>query len=437
VLVRPRDLPGASLDVRLREAVLTTRLQHATLLVTAADLGLGEGPPAGVTLDLCRLLARSPIRSILALRPGQGSALPLDGTDRERITVERPGVQRRTALWAEELSALGVAADREEVATVAAMFSLGPTQIRAAARAAAREGAPGLGELTRAARERSTSPLEGIAEWVPALYEWDDLVLPPATLRRVTELAGAVRHRHQVFDGWSFGRLSGGHASVRALFSGPSGTGKTMSASVVARDLGLDLYRIDLSAVVSKYVGETEKNLERVLAAAEESNAVLLFDEADALFGKRTEVKDAHDRYANIETAFLLQRLESFDGVVILATNLAGNLDDAFSRRIHFHVEFPMPDQALRADLWRKALPKTAPVDGDVDPEFLAGMFPLSGGDIRSATLTAAFMAAGEGGPIGMRQLVKALARHRRQQGKVPSVAEFRQYLRVACDEDG
>jgi SpoVK/Ycf46/Vps4 family AAA+-type ATPase len=274
-----------------------------------------------------------------------------------------------------------------------------------------------------------------VADLVPAVYEWEDLVLPPQTLRRLADLAAAIRHRHQVFDAWAFGRLHGGHASVRAIFSGPSGTGKTMAASVLALDLGLELYRVDLSTVVSKYVGETEKNLERVLAAAEHSNALLLFDEAEALFGKRSEVRDAHDRYANIEIAFLLQRIESYEGVLLLSTNLAGNLDDAFHRRIHFHVEFPVPDEAARRRLWERAIPDSAPIDEDVDPSFLAGMFPMTGGEIRSATLAAAFMAADEGAPIGMSHLMRALARQRRQQGKLPSSSEFQGFLRLVQKE--
>lgn len=323
------------------------------------------------------------------------------------------------------------------MAAVASLFTLGPAQIRAAAAAVARSGQVDLGALTGAARVRGGLGLATVAERVPVSYTWDDLVLPPATLRRLRELAGAIRNRHQVFDGWSFGRLAGGHTSVRVLFSGPSGTGKTMSASVVAGDLGLDLYRVDLSAVVSKYVGETEKNLERVLSAAEDSNVLLFFDEADALFGKRSAVKDSHDRYANIEIAFLLQRIEAFDGVLLLATNLPGNLDDAFSRRIQFHVEFSLPDEAARRRLWCKALPKAAPVADDVDPAFLATMFPMTGGEVRSAALLAAFMAADEDVPIGMTHLVRALARQRRQQGKLPSAAEFKGYLRLARGEDG
>jgi SpoVK/Ycf46/Vps4 family AAA+-type ATPase len=186
---------------------------------------------------------------------------------------------------------------------------------------------------------------------------------------------------------------------------------------------------------VSKHIGETEKNLARVFQAAEDSSAMLFFDEADALFGKRTQVKDAHDRYANIETSYLLQRIEAFDGVVVLATNLTGNLDDAFGRRIQFTVEFPVPDEELRRRLWSLALPASAPVQPDLDPAFLAGMFPITGGDIRSAALMAAFAAAGEGTPIGMRHVVVALGRLRRQQGKVPSPTEFRDYLPLVREE--
>ena len=246
-----------------------------------------------------------------------------------------------------------------------------------------------------------------------------------------------MRHRSLVLGEWGLGAAGSGLTGTIALFSGPSGTGKTLAAHVIARSLRLDLYRIDLSAVVSKYIGETEKNLERVLSAAERSNALLLFDEADALFGKRSEVSDAHDRYANIEIAFLLQRIEAFDGVLLLATNLPGNLDDAFSRRLQFHLEFPLPDRTARERLWRQAIPAAAPTGDDLDPEFLAGMFALAGGDIRSAALQAAFLAAHEAEPIRMRHLVRAAARLRRQQGKLPSAAEFKDYVKYAREDDG
>jgi SpoVK/Ycf46/Vps4 family AAA+-type ATPase len=255
-------------------------------------------------------------------------------------------------------------------------------------------------------------------------------------LRRLREFAAAIRAREQVFRGWAFVRGSGGSTSLRALFAGASGTGKTMSAAVIARAIGLDLFRIDLSAVVSKYIGETEKNLERIFQAAEGSNAILFFDEADALFGKRSEVKDAHDRYANIEVAYLLQRMETYDGVLILATNLAKHIDEAFSRRIHVDIDFPLPDEAQRARLWRQLIPAEAPTSPDVDYEFLARQFPLTGGEIRNVALAAGFLAAYEDTDIAMTHLVRAIARQRRKQGKLPTASEFKHYL-AAVHADG
>ena len=288
--------------------------------------------------------------------------------------------------------------------------------------------------LRDAARRTGTAGLRGVAQRVDADYTWDDLVLPSGTMRRLRQLEGAIRHRDEVFGSWAFGRLAGGHTSVRALFAGPSGTGKTMAASVLGSRLGMDVFRVDLSSVVSKYIGETEKNLERILGAAEHGNAILFFDEADALFGKRSEVKDAHDRYANIEVAFLLQRLETFDGIVVLATNLATNLDEAFSRRLHFTIDFPAPDEAARLELWRRAFPPAAPVAGDVDVDFLASRFVITGGEIRAASLMAAFLAATDRAPISMTHVVLALARLRRQQGRIPSAGEFGAHLRAAND---
>ncbi len=426
-LVRPDPAEGAA------AALLAARLLRRPLFVTAADL-VGAG--GEVDTELCRSLATTPVRSIVALRPGQAAGLPWEAGEVERVSLEGPNPSVRAGWWRQALTEAGASASVADVEAVASLFTLGPAAVRAAARSAAHAGATDAAGLSRAAREVGSAPLAGVAQRITSAAGWDDLVLPRATLRRLEELRAAVRHRVRIFEDWDFGRLGGGQASVRALFSGPSGTGKTMAASVLAGELGLDLYRVDLSSVVSKYVGETEKNLERILTAAEDSDAVLLFDEADALFGKRTEVKDAHDRYANIETAFLLQRLDTFDGVVLLATNLAANLDEAFSRRIQFHVEFPMPDEPARVALWRTAIPAQAPVGDDLDPGFLAAMFPMSGGDVRSAAVMAAFLAAAEDAPIGMAHVVRALARQRRQQGKVPSASEFRQYLRVAL-EDG
>jgi SpoVK/Ycf46/Vps4 family AAA+-type ATPase len=279
--------------------------------------------------------------------------------------------------------------------------------------------------LFEAAREQSESGLGQLAVKMAAPATWDDLVLPPATLSVLEEFSAAAQHREMVYSEWGLG---GGHAGlgVKAVFSGASGTGKTMSAVVVARDLGLDLYRIDLSQVVSKYIGETEKNLDRIFNAAARANAVLLFDEADALFGKRSAVRDAHDRYANIEVGYLLQKLEDYAGVAILATNLSGNMDEAFARRLQYAVEFPLPDESLRLALWRKAFPSTVPVDPAVDFAVIARQYKLTGGEIRSVSLTAAFLAAAEGGSVSANVLSKALNRHLIRSGRIPAQTSVR-----------
>jgi SpoVK/Ycf46/Vps4 family AAA+-type ATPase len=216
------------------------------------------------------------------------------------------------------------------------------------------------------------------------------------------------------------------------LFAGDSGTGKTMSAEVIAGELGLDLYTIDLATVVDKYVGETEKNLERIFAEAAGVNAVLLFDEADAVFGKRSEVRDAHDRYANIESAYLLQRMESFDGLAVLASNLRANIDDAFTRRLDAIVDFPMPDAGLRRTLWDRCLGPYVPRGEDLDLDFCAQAFEFSGGAIRSVAVTAAYLAADKGGPVGMAELITAVHREYKKLGRLLLEREFGPYFQLA-----
>ncbi|UZN02555.1 AAA family ATPase [Cellulomonas sp. S1-8] len=250
--------------------------------------------------------------------------------------------------------------------------------------------------------------LDGVASRVHARRGWDDLVLPVTPTGQLRDLVARYRQRRTVFGTWGFPAVPS--SGVVALFAGPSGTGKTLAAEVVAADLGVDLYKVDLSAVVSKYIGETEKNLERVFTAAASGDMVLFFDEADALFGKRTDVSSSHDRYANIEVAYLLQRLEVFDGLVILATNLQGNIDDAFWRRIAVSVTFTPPDEVERRRIWQRVFPAAAPVE-DVDLDVLARRFKVTGGVIRNAALGAAFAAADEGGAITMGRVVRALQR--------------------------
>jgi SpoVK/Ycf46/Vps4 family AAA+-type ATPase len=219
-----------------------------------------------------------------------------------------------------------------------------------------------------------------------------------------------------------------------ALFSGASGTGKTLAAEVVAGELGLDLYKVDLSSVVSKYIGETEKNLERIFSGAAAGELVLFFDEADALFGKRSEVADAHDRYANIEVAYLLQRLETYDGIAIMATNLQRNMDQSFLRRIHVAVEFPVPDEEGRRAIWQLSFPPDAPTE-DIDVDFLARQFRISGGSIRNAALTAAFIAAEAGGPITMEAAVLGVKREFQKLGRLRTEVEFDRYFDLVREE--
>jgi SpoVK/Ycf46/Vps4 family AAA+-type ATPase len=252
-------------------------------------------------------------------------------------------------------------------------------------------------------------------------------VLPPLPLAGLRHLTDRVRLRDQVLGDWRLRRGGGRGEAVTALFAGQPGTGKTMAAEVIAGELGLDLYVIDLSSVVDKYIGETEKNLERVFAGAEGVNGVLFFDEADALFGKRSEVSDARDRYANLEIAYLLQRMETFDGLAVLATNLRANLDDAFARRLSLVVEFGKPDVAERRLLWTKCL-SGVPLASDVDLDFCAESFELAGGDIRNIAVTVAYVAAAEGGIADMSRLMRAMQVEYRKLGRMVVEAEFGRY---------
>lgn len=275
-------------------------------------------------------------------------------------------------------------------------------------------------------RRLASGELDRLARRVRPRRTWDELVLSPERLAQVREVVIRVRHRTQVFDQWGFKAIPS--AGVLALFSGPSGTGKTMSAEIIAGELGLDMFKVDLSALVSKYIGETEKNLERVFNAAEGGGVVLVFDEADAVFGKRTQVSDAQDRYANIETSYLLQRLEGYDGLVVLTSNYAGNIDQAFMRRIHVAVEFPLPEAGERLAIWTAAFPDSAPM-GDIDFNFLAEKFKLAGGSIRTAALTAAFSAADLDTPVGMVHAIHGVRREYQKLGRIVTPGEFGQWF--------
>lgn len=364
----------------------------------------------------------------IVLPPGSHWRGVIPGDAVRVIRLPEPGYNQRIQIW-------NTAAPGAPAAELAARYSIGVSQI-ASASAYARDmlalnnetRAPNLRDLTDAVRAQSDSTIGHFARPLVTNQTWDDLVLPLNTLRQVRELAEAIRHRHTVYDAWGFARKHHGVEGLKVLFAGASGAGKTMTAGVIGNHLALDVFRINLSGVVSKYIGETEKNLDRVFAAARGSQAILFFDEADALFGKRSEVQDARDRYANIEVAYLLQKFEEHDGPVILATNLRRNIDDAFSRRLHYVIEFPAPDRDHRLKLWRNIFPGQTPLSEDIDYPFLAEQFQLTGGDIRNVALEAAFLAAQDGGVITMRQLTCALGRQLLKQGKAPALSDFKQY---------
>ena len=282
-----------------------------------------------------------------------------------------------------------------------------------------------LHDLYEAARLQSNGKLSTLARKIKPCYAWDDIVLPPDRLQQLREICNCVKYRPVVFGQWGFdGKLALGKG-LNVLFAGPPGTGKTMAAEIIAGELALDLYKIDLSAMVSKYIGETEKNLARIFTEAESSNSILFFDEADALFGKRSEVRDSHDRYANIEIGYLLQRMEEYEGVVILATNFRKNMDDAFVRRLQFSLEFPFPGERDRVRIWDGVWPDTTPRGDDVDLAWMARQFELTGGSIRNIALSAAFLAASNGGAVKMPHLLHATRREYQKMGKVVREGEF------------
>jgi SpoVK/Ycf46/Vps4 family AAA+-type ATPase len=268
-----------------------------------------------------------------------------------------------------------------------------------------------LPELFEAARGQCGTELASLAPQIEVHYKWDDLILPPDVKAQLREICSQAESRSVVYGKWVFDRKLSLGKGLNVLFSGSPGTGKTMGAEVIAHELGLDLYRIDLSQVVSKYIGETEKNLDRIFTAAEDSNAILFFDEADALFGKRSEVRDAHDRYANIEISYLLQKMEEYQGISFLATNLRQNIDDAFVRRLQAIVEFPFPDEEYRRRIWENVFPAEAPRGEDVQFELLAREVRLAGGNIKNMALAASFYAAAEGGEIHLSHLIHAAYR--------------------------
>jgi hypothetical protein len=410
---------GTELETFARLLLRESVLLEAVLYIDCDDsVAATEGTPSPSLARLIDRLHGVPI--FLATRE------PLLGFERPSINVHvrKPTMSEQRSVW---LALLGHKHNAAS-ALLAGQFDLDVVTIeRVAARAeAAGETAAKVAALLwREAREAVRPRVSGLAEQIDTRADWSDLVLANEQIDLLRELAAQAKHRWTVYDQWGFARRLNRGLGIAALFCGDSGTGKTMAAEVIARDIDLDLYRIDLASVVSKYIGETEKNLRRVFDAFEDGGAILFFDEADALFGKRSDVKDSHDRYANIEINYLLQRMEAYRGLVILATNRRSSLDHAFVRRLRFIIEFPYPGAAERTKIWQKVFPADTPKEGDLDPVRLAQL-ALSGGNIQSVALNAAFRAASENRKVGMDLVLSCARAEMTKLARPISEADFR-----------
>ncbi|HEY90607.1 MAG TPA: ATP-binding protein [Dehalococcoidia bacterium] len=352
-----------------------------------------------------------------------------------RVPLELPSHATRRRLWQVYLNRHDSDISGTELDEITDKFCLTPGQTREAVMQARgletcrEETTLSLQNLYAACRAASNHRLGNLMKIIQTGFTLEDIILPRDQMAQLREIIGYARFRHTVYEDWNFNHKSTQGKGLNALFTGPSGTGKTMAASIIANGLGLDMYRTDLSSIVSKYIGETEKNLDRMFSEAQNSNSILFFDEADALFGKRSEVRDSHDRYANIETAYLLQKMEEYDGIAILATNLGKNLDDAFKRRLQFSIEFPMPEEADRYRIWQHVFPEEAPLATDVDLMFMARQFNLSGGSIRNIALASAFLAASDEDSISMKHLVLATRREYQKIGRLCTESDFAAYF--------
>ncbi|MEP7305164.1 MAG: AAA family ATPase [Acidobacteriota bacterium] len=422
------------------------RLRNCLVLLDGVDENVGDpdgerAKPNQVETLLCGLagadviatgtIAPAELRHRLGLR-AIGFELPY------------PTVDERREIWRRHLppgTDVDVAAD---VPQLAQKFRFTPAQIAHVVQVAemaaphatvARPFLEGV-DLHARCREEAQRGLHLFCQKIVPRFGWDDIVLPADTHAQLQEICRWVKDRSRVYETWGFGTKLAVGRGVTVLFSGSSGTGKTMSAEIIASDLQLDLFRVDLSRIVSKYIGETEKNLSRIFEQSAIGNCVLFFDEADALFGKRTEVKDAHDRYANIEVNYLLSEMDRSEGIIIVSTNLKGNLDPAFIRRFSHVVEYPVPNEQLRQTIWCKAFPADTPRNADVDFDFLAQRFNLAGGHIKNIVLTSAFLAAADAREIGMEHVIRATKREYQKIGRICSKSDFGPYYGLVRDAE-
>jgi ATP-dependent 26S proteasome regulatory subunit len=408
----------------LRLCLRDSRLIHAVPYVAGWDAAIADGTVAPAILtEICQY-------PDIVIIGGQQS-WQARGIDRQRqllwLRFDVPDYKQRLALWTHFTGFDSEQARKDKgIQALAGQFALSSGHIRDAVATAKdtamqRGGQVDRTDLFAAARAHSNPRLATLARKINPRYGWDDIILPVDQIAQLREMIATVQARPTVLDTWGVGKKLVASRGVTALFSGPPGTGKTMAAEIIASALGLDLYKIDLSTVVSKYIGETEKNIERIFQEAEQSNAILFFDEADALFGKRSEVKDSHDRYANIEISYLLQRMEAYDGVTILATNLRANLDEAFTRRLQFSINFPFPEEEYRLRIWKTLIPDDVPIEDDIDFNYLAERFRFSGGNIRNVIVNATYFAAADGGSVGMGHFLHGTRRELQKMGRLVS----------------
>lgn len=448
-LARIAESGAASLPLAQR-VFREARLLDAILYVT----GLGALRAAEASAALQSFFAQLEQFSGITILAGSEPWIPAAKPELAVIPVEFqiPDFSVRRACWDVRLGAYGFTLDADDYDDLAGRFRLTAGQIgeavegainRArwrdalavppaeAATTSAAVATPSLDDLYVAACAQCGHDLARLTRKLNPRYRWDDIVLPSDQMTQLSDICAQAHYRHVVFGEWGFDRKLSLGKGLNALFAGPPGTGKTMAAEVIANELRLDLYKIDLSQVINKYIGETEKNLDRIFTAAENSNAILLFDEADALFGRRSEVRDSHDRYANIEISYLLQKMEEYQGISILATNLRQNLDDAFTRRLQAIVEFPFPDEEYRRRIWELAFPKEAPLADSVDFGLMAREVPLAGGNVKNMALAAAFYAAEEGDKITMVHLKGAADREFQKLGRTWMPSEILQRAAV------
>ncbi|MFK0730899.1 MAG: AAA family ATPase [Gloeotrichia echinulata HAB0833] len=421
---------AANLNLIFREAWFLKALLYLDGLDAIAN------EPTFVYHDLMRAIlpqgvaaANAQHKSITILA-GTQPGIPPAHVSVEFITVPFPipDFTQRRICWQTQLETANISIDSTELDALSDRFRLTPSQITSAIKntcntarwqIAAQKNPDYTILLFASARAQSGHDLTALARKIEPKYTWDDIILPVDHKTQLREICNQTKYRNLVLNEWGFERKLSLGKGLNVLFSGSPGTGKTMAAEVIAKELQLDLYQIDLSQIVSKYIGETEKNLNRIFTAAANANAILLFDEADALFGKRSETRDAHDRYANIEISYLLQKMEEYEGLAILTTNLRSNMDEAFVRRLRFIIEFPFPNEQQRRQIWEKVWPLQTPCSPDLNLDFLAHRFDISGAHIRNIALAAAFLAADNGKFVNMAHLIQAIHREYQKMGRI------------------